>query len=139
MLAITIKIGDVVIPHNTRIVSKKGRGNTDKPSLFIVMIQEVLDFLDAQGIDIRKYPITFDSWYGTKKLIQILLDLGFVSIAVHGPSNYVMTIFEKCQFYNSLYINSWSSDTPENPGSDKCQKLDTPKKEILLDNKMRNL
>ena len=50
---------------------------------------------DAEGIDIRKYPITFDSWYGSKELTQILLDLGFVSISVHGPSNYVMTIANK--------------------------------------------
>lgn len=35
VLGITIKIGDIVIPLNTRIVSKKGCGNTNKPSLFI--------------------------------------------------------------------------------------------------------
>ena len=95
VLGITIKIGDVVIPLNTRLVSKQGRGNTDKPSLFIAMMQEVLDFFDAEGIDIRKYPITFDSWYGSRKLVNILSDLGFVSILVHGPSNYVMTIANK--------------------------------------------
>ena len=92
ILGITIKIGDIVIPLNTRLVSKQGRGNTDKPSLFVAMMREVLDFFDAQDIDIRKYPITFDSWYGSQKLIQILSDLGFVSILVHGKNNYVMTI-----------------------------------------------
>ena len=95
ILGITIKIGDIVIPLNTRLVSKQGRGNTKKPVLFVAMMEEVLDFFDAQGVDIRKYPITFDSWYGSKKLIQILSDLGFVSILVHGPSNYVMTINHK--------------------------------------------
>ena len=42
------------------------------------MIEDVLDFFDAHDIDIRKYPITFDSWYGSKKLVNILSDLGFV-------------------------------------------------------------
>lgn len=89
ILGITIKIGDIVIPLNTRLVSKRGRGNTKKPVLFATMMKEVLDFFDAQGIDIRKYPITFDSWYGSKNLIQILSDLGFVSILVQGKNNYV--------------------------------------------------
>ena len=95
ILGITIKIGDVVIPLNTRLVSKRGRGRTKKPDLFVAMMQEVLDFFDAHGIDIRQYAITFDSWYGSKKLIQILVDLGFVSIAAHGKNNYVMTIAGK--------------------------------------------
>ena len=118
VLAITIKIGDVVIPLNTRIVSKQGRGNTDKPSLFIVMIQEVLDFFDAEGIDIRKYPITFDSWYGSKKLVDILLDIGFVSILVHGKSNYVMTIGNKTAKLSvhkktmQLQSKQWGCDKP---------------------------
>ena len=95
ILGITIKIGDVVIPLNTRLVSKQGRDNTKKPDLFVSMMKDVLDFFDAHNIDIRKYPITFDSWYGSKKLIQILSDLGFVSISVHGKNNYVMTIGNK--------------------------------------------
>lgn len=95
ILGITIKIGDIVIPLNTRLVSKRGRGNTKKPVLFVAMMEEVLDFFDAEGVDIRKYPITFDSWYGSKQLIQILVDLGFVSILVHGKNNYVMTIGNK--------------------------------------------
>ena len=61
------------------------------------MMKEVLDFFDAQGIDIRKYPITFDAWYGSRKLIRILSDLGFVSILVHGKNNYVMTIAHKTE------------------------------------------
>ena len=95
ILGITIKIGDIVIPLNIRLVSKQGRGNTKKPDLFVAMMKDVLDFFDAHNIDIRKYPITFDSWYGSKELIQILSDLGFVSILVHGKNNYVMTIKNK--------------------------------------------
>ena len=92
VLAITIKIGTIIIPLNIGIVSKQGRGNTDKPSLFDTMLREVLDFFDSAGIDLRKYPITFDSWYGSKELVQNLSDLGFDRILVHGKNNYVMTI-----------------------------------------------
>ncbi len=75
ILGITIKIGDVVIPLNMRFVSKQGRGNTKKPVLFVAMMEEVLDFFDTHGIDKRKYPITFDSWYGSQKLIQIFMKI----------------------------------------------------------------
>ena len=70
ILAITLKVGDVILPLNIRIVSKQGRGNTDKPTCFRTMIKEVLDIFDAEGVDLRKYPITFDSWYGSKDLIE---------------------------------------------------------------------
>ena len=92
VLGITLKIGSVVLPLDMRLVSKQGRGNTDKPSLVIVMIKEVLAFFDAHEIDLRKYPITFDSWYGSRKLVETLSDLGFASILVHGKNNYVMRI-----------------------------------------------
>ena len=92
VLGITLKVGDRVIPLDTRLVSKQGRGNTDKPSLAIAMLTDVLDFFDTQGVDLRKYPITFDSWYGSRKLIDALSELGFTSILVHGKNNYVMTI-----------------------------------------------
>ena len=92
VLGITLKIGSVVLPLDMRLVSKQGRGNTDKPSLVIVMIKEVLAFFDAHEIDLRKYPITFDSWYGSRKLVETLSDLGFASILIHGKNNYVMRI-----------------------------------------------
>ena len=95
VLGITISIGSMVIPLNIRIVSKQGRGNTDKFSCFVAMLNEVLDFFDASGVDLRKYPITFDSWYGSHNLVNILLDLGFENILIHGKSNYRMTINDK--------------------------------------------
>lgn len=94
VLGITLKVGDIVLPLYMRLVSKQGRGNTDKPTLVMTMIQEVLDCFDTQGIDLRKYPITFDSWYGSRKLVDALSELGFTSILVHGKNNYVMTIGE---------------------------------------------
>ena len=92
VLGITLKVGDIVIPLDLRLVSKQGRGNTDKPSLVIAMLKDVLAFFDAHEIDLRKYPITFDSWYGSRNLVNVLSELGFVSILVHGKNNYVMTI-----------------------------------------------
>ena len=88
----SLKVGDVILPLNLRIVAKQGRGNTDKTTCFRTMIEEVLDIFDAQGIDLRKHPITFDSWYASKSLIETLLALGFTRILVHGKSNYVMEI-----------------------------------------------
>ena len=81
-----------MLPLDVRLVSKLGRGNTDKPSLVIAMVKEVLAFFDAHGVDLRKYPITFDSWYGSRKLVDVLSELGFASILFHGKNNYVMSI-----------------------------------------------
>ena len=94
ILGITLKVGGIVLPLDMRLVSKQGRGNTDKPSLVITMLTEVLEFFDAHGMDLRKYPITFDSWYGSRKLVDTLSELGFASILIHGKSNYVMSIGE---------------------------------------------
>lgn len=92
VLGITIKIGKIVIPLNLRIVSKQGRSNTDKPSCFVDMLKEVLDFFDAQEVDLRKYPITFDSWYGSSNLVDILTEMGFTSVLIHGKNNLKMNI-----------------------------------------------
>ena len=92
VLGVTLKVGDIVIPLDLRLVSKQGRGNTDKPSLVLAMLTDVLAFFDAHEIDLRKYPITFDSWYGSRNLVDTLSELGFVSILIHGKNNYVMTI-----------------------------------------------
>jgi len=90
VLALVIRIGDTVIPLAIRIVSKQGRGNTSKPEVFAVMLEEVLAFFRAEGIELTDYPITFDSWYGSKDLKQVLEDHGFAVIVVHTKSNYVM-------------------------------------------------
>ena len=92
ILGITIKIGDMIIPLNLRIVSKQGRGNTDKPSLFVTMIKEVLDFFEAEGIDLCKYPITFDSWYGSSDLVETLKEMGWTNVLIHGKGNFRMNI-----------------------------------------------
>ena len=118
ILAITIKIGDVILPLNLRIVAKQGRGNTDKPACFRTMIEEVLDVFDAQGVDLRKYPITFDSWYGSKNLIEMLSEIGFTHILIHGKSNYVMEIDDKTAKLSAhkktvkLRPDQWGCDKP---------------------------
>lgn len=118
ILAITLKVGAIIFPLNIRIVSKQGRGNTDKPTCFGTMIREVLDIFDAEGVDLRKYPITFDSWYGSKDLIAVLSELGFTCILVHGKSNYVMEINGKTAKLSAhkkvvkLLADQWGCDKP---------------------------
>lgn len=92
VLALVIRIGDTVIPLAIRIVSKQGRGNTSKPEVFAALLQEVLAFFRAEGIELTDYPITFDSWYGSKELKKVLEDHGFKVIVVHTKNNYVMEI-----------------------------------------------
>ena len=118
VLGITLKVGDIVLPLDLRLVSKQGRGNTDKPSLVLTMLKDVLAFFDAHEIDLRKYPITFDSWYGSRKLVDALSDLGFASILVHGKNNYVMRIGETTaklsahKKYIELREGQWGCDKP---------------------------
>ena len=63
------------------------------PVLFLC--KEILDFFDAQGVELRKYPITFDSWYGSRKLIDILREFVLRRVLIHAKNNYVMTIGDK--------------------------------------------
>jgi hypothetical protein len=95
IIAITIKIGNRIIPLCIRPVSKQGRSNTSKPEIFTDMIQEVIDFFGKEGIDLTQFPITFDSWYGSKDLADMLEEEGFNQILVHAKSNYVFTIDAK--------------------------------------------
>ncbi len=118
ILGITLKVGDRVIPLDMRLASKQGRGNTDKPTLVITMIEEVLAFFDTQGIDLRKYPITFDSWYASRKLVETLSELGFTSIVIHGKNNFVMTIGDTTAKLSAhkkhidLREDQWGCDKP---------------------------
>jgi len=97
IIAITIKIGRLIIPLNIRPVGKQGRGNTSKPDIFRDMLLEVLDFFNQKGINLTQFPITFDSWYGSKELVDMLFKAGFVSILIHAKGNYVFTIEGKKQ------------------------------------------
>ena len=65
IIAITIKIGQRIIPLCIRPVGKQGRGNTSKPDIFREMLHSVLELYKQEGIDLNRFPITFDSWYGS--------------------------------------------------------------------------
>ncbi len=97
IIAITIKIGDRIIPLNVRPVSKQGRGNTSRPAIFKDMPGEVISFFQQEGIDLTKFPITFDSWYGSKPLVDMLSEAKFTTILIHARGNYVFTIDGKKQ------------------------------------------
>ena len=118
ILAITLKIGQIVIPLNVRLVGKQGRGNTEKPDLFVSMMTDVLAYFEAEGIDLTKYPITFDSWYGSRDLVKILTEFRFSKILVHAKSNYVFEIDNlraKLSVHKkevTLEENQWGCDKP---------------------------
>jgi len=92
IIAITIKIGQRIIPLCIRPVGKQGRGNTSKPEIFREMIHSVLDLFHQEGINLNVFPITFDSWYGSDDLVSILAQVGFDQIEIHAKSNYVFDI-----------------------------------------------
>jgi hypothetical protein len=97
IIAITIKISQRVIPLCVRPVGKQGRGNTSKPDIFREMLHSVLELYKQEGINLNRFPITFDSWYGSDDLVGILEEKGFDQIIVHAKSNYVFTIDGKKQ------------------------------------------
>ena len=72
VLGITLKVGAIVLPLDMRLVSKQGRGNTDKPSLVIAMLKEVLAFFDAHQF---AQVVKLTNWISTirKKQNNILL------------------------------------------------------------------
>ena len=92
IIAITVKIGDRIIPLNIRPVGKQGRGNTSKPQIFREMLAEVIRLFEEEEIEIRQFPITFDSWYGSRELVELLKEEGFDQILIHAKSNYVFEI-----------------------------------------------
>jgi hypothetical protein len=109
IIAITIKIGERIIPLCIRPVGKQGRGNTSKPDIFREMIHQLVEVFGQEGIDLTDFPITFDSWYGSHDLVEILeqegfdkeedsdRQVGFDQILIHAKSNYVFTIDGKKQ------------------------------------------
>lgn len=109
IIAITIRIGERVMPLCIRPVGKQGRGNTSKPEIFREMIHQLVEVFHQENIDLNAFPITFDSWYGSDDLVKLLEEEGFDQILIHAKSNYVFAI------------------------DDNKQKLSVHKKEIQLD------
>ena len=54
LLAITIGIGQTVIPLSIRPVGKQGRANTQKPAVLKAMLTDVLDFFSEAGINLTQ-------------------------------------------------------------------------------------
>ena len=119
LLAITIRIGDIVVPLGVRLVGKQGRANTQKPQILVQMLGEIIAFFDQEGIDITAYPITFDSWYGSQPLREALTELGFSQILVHAKNNYVFEIdgrWAKLSVHKrtvELACEQWGCDCPQ--------------------------
>ncbi|MBI1882905.1 MAG: transposase [Chlamydiae bacterium] len=92
IIAITIKIGSVILPVAVRLVGKQGRANTEKPQILKEMIAQIEAVFAPYGISLTDYPISFDSWYGSQPLREQLEAMGFDCIIVHAKSNYVFEI-----------------------------------------------
>ena len=94
LLAVTIRIGARVFPLSIRPVGKQGRANTTKPELLKVMLTEIMAFFTEAGIDLTQFPITFDSWYGSQPLSEVLAEMGFSVQLVDSKSNYTTCSFK---------------------------------------------
>lgn len=92
ILAITVKIGEEILPLAVRLVSKQGRANTEKPQILVSLIEEIQAVFAVHGLCLTDYPISFDSWYGSQPLKEQLEALGFGTIVVHTKNNYVFSI-----------------------------------------------
>ena len=93
IIGIAITIGDRIIPLGVRLVAKQGRGNTSKPEIFEQMLGEIVEIFRKEGIELDQFPISFDSWYGSHQLVELLSgQFHFDQIIIHAKSNYVFTI-----------------------------------------------
>ena len=93
IIGIAITIGNRVIPLSVRLVAKQGRGNTTKPEIFQQMLNELVELFQNEGIDLNEFPISFDSWYASTDLVELLRDgYHFNQILIHAKGNYIFTI-----------------------------------------------
>ena len=92
LLAVTIRVGARVFPLSIGPVGKQGRANTTKPELLKAMLREIMAFFTQAGMDLTQFPITFDSWYGSQPLSEVLAEMGFAVQLVDTKSNYLFTI-----------------------------------------------
>jgi len=75
LLGITLKMGNEVIPLVIRPIGKQGCSNTSKPEVFESLIGELVEYFDKQGIQLIDFPCSFDSWYGSYELVQLLTNI----------------------------------------------------------------
>ena len=106
-----------MIPLSIRPVAKQGRANTTKPDLLKAMLTEVLGFFSEAEVDLTQFPITFDSWYGSQPLREVLEEMGFSVQLVDTKSNYVFTIDQVKQplsdHKKAIHLQAgWGCDVP---------------------------
>ena len=78
IIAITIKIGSVILPVAVRLVGKQGRANTEKPQILKEMIAQIEAVFAPYGISLTPAdPISFDSWYGSEAAQRAVGSNGF--------------------------------------------------------------
>jgi hypothetical protein len=118
LMGIVLTIKGVALPLHLVFCSKQGRANTDKPSLLISMLTELIDEFAREGIDLTAFALTLDSWFVSEDLKKKLRKLGFRKLIIAGKGNYTFTIKNKKQKASQwkkeliLSINPWGVDVP---------------------------
>ena len=92
LLGIVMTCNGMIFPLHLLFCPKNGRGNTDKPSMLISMLESLQEEFEKYGIDINQFPITMDSWFASHELRKKLHNIGFEKIIVAGKGNYVFEI-----------------------------------------------
>ncbi len=89
LLGIVISIEDETYPVHLRFCSKQGRKNTTKHELLISMLKRIKTEFLKKGLDITNYPISLDSWFSSKPLVNDIKELGIERVITAGKSNYI--------------------------------------------------
>ena len=92
LLGIVLTINDRIIPLHLLFVSKQGRANTSKPDLLVKMMKELKALFAEEGIDITQFPLTLDSWFASRQLVEKLAAAGFEKVIIAGKSVYTFNI-----------------------------------------------
>ena len=118
LLGIVITVNGLTLPIMLVFCSKQGRRNTDKPSLLLSMLKDLITEFKKEGIDLTVFPISMDSWFVSEDLKQKLYALGFKTVIVAGKSNYVFTIGRQKKKVSEwkkvivLQTGQWGIDVP---------------------------
>jgi hypothetical protein len=118
LLGIVLTIHHVALPVHLLFCSKRGRGNTDKPTQLLTMLAQLKDEFLRHDIAITQIPLTLDSWFVSEPLRQRLYKLGLTKIIIAGKSNYTFTINNRKQqasmWKKELRLSppTWGIDVP---------------------------
>jgi hypothetical protein len=89
LLLVVLKVKENVIPVNFCLASKKGR-YTNRHDRMKMMISEIVKSFEANSINIKRIPVSMDSWYAKSGLKDQLHEMGFQKIVVGAKKHFVI-------------------------------------------------